>query len=461
MDNDNQHPEIFITAITDQCDLLYAPLHGFSALVNREAVRQLRTVLADRSTPPLAIQPLIELLSKPAHPLPIIHTGSIDAPLFLGLIPTRDCNMACQYCGFEAPGEDNAIMNLTLLRNSIDAYLDLLRASGQRQAEIHFFGGEPFHARVSVESAVEYAALRAAEQGISVRFEATTNGVYDENFCKWIANHFDTIVLSLDGPVDIQDCQRPSRNGHSAFAVVERNAKIFSESSVELVLRACITNKTAARMTEIAEWMAKEFRPSTICFEPLTPTPNSSTAGLRPPDPWEFACNFLEAARLLDNQGIEVLYSTANLQEIRNSFCPVGKDALIVAPDGEISACYLLPSDWESKGLDLKIGHVSDKGFRFDPAAVQRVRQLAGRKKPLCINCLCQYHCAGGCHVNHVTDQGTHDDSCIQTRIITITKLLERLSQPALASLWLNDRPRLEMTILQQTDYLFDPALPL
>jgi uncharacterized protein len=461
MNKDNQDPEIFIAAITDQCDLLYAPLHDFSALVNREAARQLRTVLTDGNAPSPAIRSLIEPLSKLVHTPPIIRTGSVDTPLFLGLIPTRGCNMACQYCGFEASGQDNAVMDLSLIRNAIDAYLDLLHASGQHQAEIHFFGGEPFHARASVESAVEYAALRTSERGMSVRFEATTNGLYDEYFCEWIADHFDTIVLSLDGPVDIQDRQRPSRNGHSAFAVVERNAKIFSDSPVELVLRACITDKTAARMKEIAKWMAGEFRPSTICFEPLTPTPQSSAAGLRPPDPWEFAGNFLEAARLLDNQGIEVLYSTASLHEVRNSFCPVGKDALIVAPDGEISACYLLPSDWESKGLDLKIGSVSDKGFSFDPAAVQRVRQLAGRKKPLCVNCLCQYHCAGGCHVNHSTDQSAYDASCIQTRIITITKLLENLSQPALASVWLNDRARLEATVWQPTDYLLDPLLTL
>jgi uncharacterized protein len=169
----------------------------------------------------------------------------------------------------------------------------------------------------------------------------------------------------------------------------------------------------------------------------------------------------LEAAHLLDNQGIEVLYSTASLHEIRNSFCPVGKDALIVAPNGEISACYLLPSDWESKGLDLKIGRVSDQGFCFDHTSVQRVRQLAGRTKPLCAHCLCKYHCAGGCHVNHPTDQMAYNDSCIQTRIITIAKLLENLGQPALTSLWLNDRARLETTIRQQTDYLFDPALIL
>ena len=461
MDKVNQHPEIFIAAITEQCDLLYAPLYNFSALVNREAARQLRNVLVNGNPPPPAIRTLMEPFSKPVHTPPIIRTGSVDTPLFLGLIPTRGCNMACQYCGFEASGQDNLVMDLSLVRKAIDSYLNLLLTSGQNQAEIHFFGGEPFHARASVESAVEYATLRVSELGMSVRFEATTNGLFDENFCEWIADHFDTIVLSLDGPVDIQDRHRPGRNGRSAFSVVERNASIFSESTVELVLRACITDKTATRMREIAEWMAWKFHPSTICFEPLTPTPQSSAAGLQPPDPWEFAHNFLEAARLLDNQGIEVLYSTANLHEIRNSFCPVGNDALIVAPDGEISACYLLPSDWESKGLDLKIGRVSDQGFHFDSDAVQRVRQLAGRTKPLCVNCLCQYHCAGGCHVNHATDQDTYDDPCIQTRIITIAKLLERLSQPELASLWLNDRARLERTIRQQTDNLFDPVWTL
>jgi uncharacterized protein len=462
MENTGKYPEVFVAAITDQCDLLYAPLHNFSALVNRGAARQLREILSTGQHPSsTAIQPIMEPLSKPAHTLPAIRTGPINKPFFIGLIPTRGCNLACRYCDFPAPGQDGIVMDLALIRNAVEAYLDLLLAHGHRQGEIHFFGGEPFHARAAVEAAVGYASLRASELGISLRFEATTNGVYNEFFCDWIADHFDAVVLSMDGPADIQNRHRPARKGLSHFSVVERSAKIFSEGPTELVIRACVTKETAPRMKEIARWMASEFRPAMICFEPLNPTANAEAAGLVPPDPWEFARNFHEAACLLDDKGIEVVYSSATLNEIRNSFCPVGRDALIVSPEGELSACYLIPSDWESKGLDLKIGYVSDKGFNFDPRAVQRVRQLAGREKPLCVNCLCQYHCAGGCHVNHTTDQGPYDDSCIQTRIITITKLLDGLSQPALASLWLNDRPQLETTIRQKTDRLLSPELPL
>jgi uncharacterized protein len=449
--------DIFLVPVVDKY-LLYSPLHHLAALIDRHAVQLIRAGLKtqDTKTMPDLLQSIAgQLLSVEVNP-PAIRTGILDAPLFLGIIPTRNCNMGCRYCDFAAPKLDGAIMRLNMARGAVDAYLNLLKAAGREHAEIHFFGGEPFFAMNVVQFIVEYAALRASELKLPIHFEAITNGIYNANSCRWIAEYFDTIILSLDGPADIQGRQRPARNGHNPFSTIVRNAKIFSESAVELIFRVCVTSETVDRMTEIAAWLGKEFRPSTVCFETLTESKLSQASGFMSCSPWTFARQFVDATRVLDKYGVEVVSSTTNLQNIQLSFCPVGNDALIVSPDGTLSACYLLPEDWSRNNLDFHFGRVARDSFEIDEEALQYVRSMSVADKALCSNCLCRYHCTGGCHVNHnIARAQQYDDLCIQTRLITIAKLLMQMKQDDLMEEWLANRPAMEMSGMQQTDQLF------
>ena len=397
----------------------------------------------------------------PARIPPAVRTGKLDNPIFLGLIPTRDCNLGCRYCDFAAPKQGGAVIDLDLARRAVDAYLGLLKAAGRNYAEVHFFGGEPFFALEVVQFVVEYAILRAAELGLpNIHFEAITNGLYNTRTCQWIADAFDTVIVSLDGPADIQGIQRPARNGQNPFATIMRNAKIFSESAVELIFRVCVTSQSVGRMSEIADWFGREFRPSTVCFETLNPSALSRAAGFMPPSPWEFARHFVEATRVLDRYGIEIVHSTTSLQSIQTSFCPVGKDALILSPDGALHACYLLPEDWSRNNLDLRLGRVAEGRFEIDEEQLQRIRSLSVYDKALCFGCLCRYHCAGGCHVNHQMAAACHyDDLCIQTRLITIAKLLLQMKQDDLLQEWLENSTAIEATVMQPTDRLFSLEL--
>jgi uncharacterized protein len=436
--------------------LFYAPLHQLTALVNLSALHAIRDALLTGDSAPPGLQPIIERLRTPPIPVPTARTGPLTTPLFLGIISTRGCNLACRYCDFAAPKSNSEVMDLALARRAVDSYLNLVCEAGNRNAEVHFFGGEPFYAETVIHFVVEYAASQAAALGLTVRFEATTNGLYNTTRCRWIADHFDAIVLSLDGTPDIQECHRPSLNGHKTADIIVRNARILSEGSVELILRSCITRDTVQRMPEIARWIGREFRPSTVCFETLNASPLSEAAHFAPPDPWEFAQNFDAAAGILQAYGIETVMSSADLRTCRASFCPVGKDALIVSPDGAVDACYLLKKDWEKSGLDLRLGRLNGKGFEIDPAALQSVRDLTVHQKPLCADCFCRYHCAGGCHVNHSTAAapGEFDNLCVQTRLITIATLLRQIGQHALADAWLGDRDALEAAVWQKTDRL-------
>jgi radical SAM protein with 4Fe4S-binding SPASM domain len=152
--------------------------------------------------------------------------------------------------------------------------------------------------------------------------------------------------------------------------------------------------------------------------------------------------------------GVRAVYSAAQVERARISFCPVGTDALIVSPDGRASACYLMPEDWQARGLDMDVGWVHENGMVVvDQAALTRARMLP-LQKPRCESCFCQWTCAGGCHVNQ-TYPGCSDQYtpfCIQTRLVTACVLLHDLGCDDLVDKLLSDRRAMEMVAHQGWD---------
>lgn len=309
-----------------------------------------------------------------------------------------------------------------------------------------------------VDVAVHRARARAAEAGLTPRFEVATNGLFDEGRCRFVGDYFDTVVLSLDGPEAVHNRHRPRKGGRGSYDTVARNARLLAQMPVELCLRICVTQDTVGSLETITHWLCQTFRPSAIAFETLQPTPESEAAGLRPPDPWELAVRCVRASSLATSLGVTPVYAAASIEAVRHSFCPVGRDTLIVSPDGRVSACYLPQREWTKRGLDLNLGQLDGRGrMHLDPAALERVRNLTD-SPPRCRHCLARWHCAGGCHVNHAYPEcpDTYDAFCIQTRIITACRLLEELGGREAVQRLLDHRPALERLALHISDHLAD-----
>ncbi len=434
--------------------LLYAPLHHLAAVVNRSALKEIKESIQQGSTPSKTIDKIFSYLTGSHDPFPQARQGDLVEPYFLGILPTRDCNMACRYCDFL--NNDERVMSLDTARMAVDAYLDLLHQRRKTSGAVHFFGGEPFHAPQVVQFVVEYARLRAKQMSIQLHFEVTTNGNYDEQLGKWISSNIDTVVLSFDGFPDTQNYHRPQRNGKPSYERVAANARLFSSGDCELILRTCVSNRNVEDLPQIADWLRKTFLPAVVCFEPLTATNNARRHQLHSPDPLTYARRFCEAAVLLEEYNIPAILSSADLSQNRVTPCPVGNDALIVSPEGTVNACYLLEKQWQEAGLDMQLGNLTAKGFHIRTEAIDRMRQFSVYNKPLCTDCFCRYHCAGGCHVSHHTARpaGEYDDLCIRTRLVSAALLLDRLGQHQLREDWLNDDSHALLTALQTTDRL-------
>jgi uncharacterized protein len=489
--------EIYALPLLKQI-LVYAPLHRTAAVVSRSAAQRVQQALCEAAGPEQANEPapgpnrspnvpaarrseldeLIRTLCGEPEPEPRPRQGPLR-PAFLGLIPTRACNLACAYCGFLPSECAQGAMDLALARDVVYWYLDLAAQAGKPlRAEIHFFGGEPFCAPEVLDLVVQAAHLRSTSgPGApgAVRFEVLTNGTFDERRCQWAADSLDSVILSLDGPAEIQDRQRHSRDGRGSYQAVVRNARILSQGPAELSVRACVTQETVDRgeMPRIASWLCEEFRLASACFEPVQPTDQSARAGLCPPDPWAFARQAIEAARILEAYGVQPVYASSDVTTRRVSFCPVGQDVPVVSPDGTISACYLLERDWRAQGMDLRFGRMEDGAAVLDLEALETTRRLNVWTKPLCRRCFCRWHCAGGCHVNHRWPEGApdgqgppagadgaYDRLCIQTRVIALRNVLKAMGRDDLTRELLADDGALRAAILQPADEMEKVRLP-
>jgi len=412
---------IFVLPAADKW-VLHAPLRGVTVLVNTAFLQAYKG--GDAQLPGH---------EREVSAAPGVRKGPLR-PEFLGLVTTRGCPLGCSYCDFR-PSQAAISMPVELAAESVDWMVRQRLNLSQRVVDVHFFGGEPLFAFSALFAAVQRCRWWSLREGIHPWFEVSTSGFFSNEQLQFVLDHIQVVVLSLDGPPEIQDRYRSTRSGGKSSGKVMETALALGGSRIKLCLRCCVTSETVSQMPEIAEWFCASFRPSVICFEPLRPTENSEKAGYQPPAPWDFVKGFCEATLTAERFGVETVYGPALIDEIRNSFCPVGRDSLIVEPDGRVSACYLLPTTWERLGLPFGIGEFRvGRGLRLDPEALGRTRNLVNLD-PSCQRCFARWHCAGGCHVEKRKRGGwsREDSFCIQTRLVCAWKLLRSLGEESLA----------------------------
>ena len=133
----------------------------------------------------------------------------------------HDCNLACKYC-FAEEGEYHgrrALMSLEVGKKALDF---LIENSGSRvNLEVDFFGGEPLMNWDVVKELVKYGRSREKECNKNFRFTLTTNGVLlNDEIMEFANKEMANVVLSLDGRPEVNDSNRPFRNGKGSYELI-------------------------------------------------------------------------------------------------------------------------------------------------------------------------------------------------------------------------------------------------
>ena len=250
---------------------------------------------------------------------------------------------------------------------------------------------------------------------------------YYSNICT--SKKFTNLNISIDGPADIQDFNRPMTDGSGSFAIIRDNMKFLDEHDFPYGVRATITKRDVHRMEEMVEWFKSEFNITFLHIEPLWLCGRCLTTGEEAPNDDDFIRYYAQAMEKAEQIGVNLVYSGLRLDSLLSKFCAAAGDGFNVLPDGNVTSCYEVTETDNPKAELFHYGRYdfSRKEFVFDMDKIKRLQQYSVENIPYCSDCFCKWHCAGDCisKVFDISKSFQHEGSsrCTLNRRLTMIQL--------------------------------------
>ncbi len=335
-------------------------------------------------------------------------------PECLTLYLSNRCNLACTYC-YAMPPQPTLRRRRTQRPSRPDDRFPTLSegvieaaarrvahhcaAKGKPLTLVFHGGGEPTLDWSLLQRAWRLGSEIAAENDLHLWSYIATHGVLPEERVLWLAEHFDLIGLSCDGPPDVHGENRPSVSGAMTSDVVQRTAEILQSMEADFVVRATITRAAVDRQSEILEYLCDRLLARRVRFEPVYDARRATQSGFHADDAELFVAHFLEARRTARGLGCDLQLSGVRLDEIHGPFCNPLREVLQLTPDGSASACFLSVGNGDAMDSTLRMGHLDERtgNFVIDRKRVAAQRLRASHLPLRCRECHNVYHCARDC----------------------------------------------------------------
>jgi len=184
------------------------------------------------------------------------------------LIMTDTCNLACNYCYLSGLLQTPHVamkMSRETIQKAVDLYKVVLDGSGMPPLII-LYGGEPLVNKEGVFFAVEYAS----QQLPGVKFILITNGtLVDEEVAVFLAKYGVSVGLSVDGPPEIHDRNRVTRQGKGTFEAVALAHQRLKNAKASVGLSCTITMDNVRELDGQLAWFLHDFGASEVDYNIL------------------------------------------------------------------------------------------------------------------------------------------------------------------------------------------------
>lgn len=332
---------------------------------------------------------------------------------YIALFLTQSCNLKCVYCYGDGGeyGTGGSMDEKTAFR-AVDW---LIEQSGKmKQINISFFGGEPFLKFSLMKAVVAYARKRAQETGKEVYFHANTNAtLLDDDKIAFIKEQSISVMVSFDGPREIQDAQRPYANGKGSYDTALPKINKLLAALPETSGHAVIVGNTDPELIKDAL--------QEIGFAEVSIVPASQSLLTREQDKIKSTRNLqnlLQALeqeaetwqRLIQSRDIEGLRSLmfkknglykGLLSLFQNSkkryACSAGRGMVGVSSSGDVYLCHRFVGQEK-----YKLGSIFGKSLNRE-----EYQKSPTTENERCAACFAKYYCGGGCKYDNVSYGGS------------------------------------------------------
>ncbi|MEN6462420.1 MAG: radical SAM protein [Syntrophomonas sp.] len=346
------------------------------------------------------------------QPKKVIKTSKEPYPIStIALFLTYACNLKCIYCYEDGIKHENEI---SLQEETAMQTVDwlMVQSKQEKKLKIIFFGGEPFLNFSLMRKVVEYSEQKANELEKTITFYVTTNGtLFNEEVNTFLKKHNVNVTISIDGTKEIQDKQRPFKNGKGSYDLVATNSHKLLQLLPDTIAHAVIVDETDPLMVNEA-LMKIGFSKITTglrsrsLFDEKTKPKSSIELGEIIRMLEKEAEEWLSHTKDRDSKALMLLLRTGNLStgllhflhNIHKQYpCEAGLHYAAVSCEGDVFACHRFI------GVDKhKLGSVFSPDLERNIYHIPPEEYIDG-----CASCFARYYCAGGCKYMNIVYGGS------------------------------------------------------
>jgi sulfatase maturation enzyme AslB (radical SAM superfamily) len=322
------------------------------------------------------------------------------APTCLTLYLNNECNLGCTYCYAKPTPTPAPRLKPEEIRAGAKLIAENCARRDARMTTVFHGGGEPMLHLSLTQEALSIVQLEAQEHDVDLFRYIATNGVMSESKSRWMAQHFDLVGLSCDGPAGVQSQQRPLWRGGDSSKFVELTAQVVHDAGTPLHVRVTVTPETIDQQSEIAQYICEVLKPEAIRVEPIYEAGRAQSDDcIDEGNADHFVTEYLKAQQVAKSYGISWSFSGSRPWEIHGPYCHVFRDVLNLVPGGAATACFKTTTLEQTRAEGVLVGEMgSDGNFALhDNQKIQALRKALRVFPDKCTNCFNQYHCVRDC----------------------------------------------------------------
>jgi radical SAM protein with 4Fe4S-binding SPASM domain len=322
------------------------------------------------------------------------------------LLTTR-CNLNCTYCYGNRKSEYKTL-NFAFAKKILNDYAE----AGDLKYIRFSADGEP-----TTEMELLKNIFKEAKQ-LEPNVQATvfTNGTFNEETAKWIAENLDYIYISADFLPEVHDAYRPTITGKPSSPPILKNLEYFSQmpgKHAKIGIRATITKENIEQQIEAIDYYYNNYGINIFWVNPIfMPVYDANEKMYEPIDMMQFAKAFIHAHDHAWRKGIFYECSfTANFDGQTQKACSACLPTPHLTVDGYLSACELATYGKNAGTMEPMIYakyDIENDKIIYDTEKLQTLRsRTLQNMSAQCRDCVASKHCAGYCLGETLNETGS------------------------------------------------------